>query len=31
VPVSPYAIKTVANVIIVNGAVKDMGTTSITQ
>jgi hypothetical protein len=31
IPVSPYASKTVDNVVVVNGAVKDMGTITITQ
>lgn len=31
VPVSPYAVKTVAGIAVVNGAVKDMGTVTITQ
>jgi hypothetical protein len=31
VPVSPYAVKTVTGVTVVNGAVKDMGTITITQ
>lgn len=31
VPVSPYAVKTVAGITVVNGAVKDMGTVTITQ
>lgn len=30
-PVSPYAAKTIDNIVIENGAVKDMGTISITQ
>lgn len=31
VPVSPYAIKTIDNVVVVSGAVKDMGAVTITQ
>jgi hypothetical protein len=31
VPVSPYAVKTVTNVMVTNGAVQDMGTVTITQ
>jgi hypothetical protein len=31
VPVSPYAVKTVTGITVVNGAVKDMGTVTITQ
>ncbi|MDB4924813.1 DUF4382 domain-containing protein [Mucilaginibacter sp.] len=31
VPVSPYALKTIDNVTVINGAVKDMGTVTITQ
>jgi hypothetical protein len=31
VPVSPYAVKTVTNVTVTNGAVLDMGTVTITQ
>ncbi|MCR8557384.1 DUF4382 domain-containing protein [Mucilaginibacter sp. BJC16-A38] len=31
VPVSPYAVKTVPGITVVNGAVKDMGTVTITQ
>lgn len=31
VPVSPYAVKTVAGISVVNGSVKDMGTVTITQ
>jgi len=31
VPVSPYAIKTVTNILVTNGTVTDMGTVNITQ
>lgn len=31
VPVSPYVTKTITGVVVVNGAVKDMGTVTITQ